>query len=83
MQSNILVNCQLTFSPGKLRVDNQETNREVSGFRHRKNTFGKGNINEIINLPAPQKAISLFPSWICSKPVPMQWAPVLQALEIE
>mmetsp|Transcript_10719 Transcript_10719/g.16266 ORF Transcript_10719/g.16266 Transcript_10719/m.16266 type:complete len:232 (+) Transcript_10719:786-1481(+) len=33
--------------------------------------------------PAPQNAISDFPIKICSNPVPMQWAPVLQALEIE
>ena len=33
--------------------------------------------------PAPQNAMSLFPSWICSIPVPMQCAPVEHAEEME
>ena len=33
--------------------------------------------------PAPQKTISCLPSWICSMPVPMQWALVAHAEPIE
>ena len=33
--------------------------------------------------PAPQKAMFALPSWICSRPTPMQCAPVEHAEEIE
>ena len=33
--------------------------------------------------PDPQNMTSCFPNWICSMPMPMLWAPVLQALDTE
>lgn len=58
------------------------------GCKQRHNQSSKEDnqsINQSIcqsNVPAPQKAISDLPHWICSNPVPMQCAPVLQADEM-